>query len=388
MDTAHALAGSAVAARRRSVRSVAATDGSVLVDEATGVVVPLNRSAALVWECLDGESTASEIAADLADVTGETVERVLADVLAILGRLRDERLVDGLGEPSVERAPATPDLWSTASIEASFPDQTSAFVSVRLGARVVRLRANDAEMLDLLTGALDGAEGAEVVSDVEAPADISLLFTTAPGSVQTLHYLYRDSRPVFRSASRGHLLRACLAELDAFLPPPPGTVRLQARGLIAVDRAAIVGGEFLEALELAGPRLERAGWRVVDGAAVVDRDRLRLQPAARTLVPARAGLDAIEAGFPRTAERGTAGGPRAVRVIVIVGSAPEADELDSEVQRLSALARLVGGLDRPGAAEDLALVGRLASGATSCWIVGLDDEELLAALNALGRVTR
>lgn len=43
-------------------------DGAVLLDERTGALHTLNRTAGMLWQCLDGTAALSDVAADFAAV--------------------------------------------------------------------------------------------------------------------------------------------------------------------------------------------------------------------------------------------------------------------------------------------------------------------------------
>lgn len=69
----------------------------VVVDEATGRVHALNPTAALVWECLDGQASLATIVDELQEAFGAPRATISADVLGVvrefgtLGFLRDVR---------------------------------------------------------------------------------------------------------------------------------------------------------------------------------------------------------------------------------------------------------------------------------------------------------
>lgn len=78
------LDGAFVPAPVPGVESVEADGEIVLVDEVTDRLHMLNRTAALVWQCFDGEASVAEIAFDLADGLGVPFEQILTDTLAIV----------------------------------------------------------------------------------------------------------------------------------------------------------------------------------------------------------------------------------------------------------------------------------------------------------------
>jgi len=75
-----------------SVTCVDVAHEAILVEESLGRAYPLNATGALVWACLDGESTLEEICGDLSDVLAVPLERVEQDVEVIARRFLDTGL--------------------------------------------------------------------------------------------------------------------------------------------------------------------------------------------------------------------------------------------------------------------------------------------------------
>ncbi|HEY3674068.1 MAG TPA: PqqD family protein [Acidimicrobiia bacterium] len=374
-------------APRASVRAVEVDDGSVLVDEEQGGMLPLNPTATLIWQCFDGSSTLAEICTDLAEGLGAPYEAVLHDTTAVTVGLVARGLLADTRAPSP--APAPTPAPRPAGPAASLADASYAR-SFTVGDRVVRIRGNDEATLALLTDALavDALAVDARAVDAGAPADLTLVVGEPRGQVEPLHLLYRADELVFRAVDRGRLLRAALAHVDALLPSPAGTTRLHAHVLVGTAGALVVGGAFLEVLELAGARLARSGWRLVDtGGPLIDHDSFDLVVA--TVAPRDdAGAATIDRHFPRAREE--VRHPKArypVRAVVVVGSVPDADRLETSAQRLAALAPLVRWPDhwpnRRVATADLALVRDLAAGRPVHWLAGVDDQELLEVVPAL-----
>lgn len=82
--------------------AIAATvvDDEVLVlNEATGLSMLLDGTGAIVWQCLDGESTIAEICTDLADAFQVPQEEVTADVIRLVLQLGYVGLIEGISPP-------------------------------------------------------------------------------------------------------------------------------------------------------------------------------------------------------------------------------------------------------------------------------------------------
>jgi hypothetical protein len=82
-----------VPVRQFSVHAVELDGEIVLLDEVAQRLHLLSTTGALVWACLDGESSVGDIVTDLTEELGVSRGIVLADVLAMVGRLVDEGLL-------------------------------------------------------------------------------------------------------------------------------------------------------------------------------------------------------------------------------------------------------------------------------------------------------
>ena len=75
----------------------------VLVDGESGMVHALNPSAALVWQCFDGESPLAEIIADLAYVLDASTAKLEADVVAMTRAAAEAGLLEGVEPLAADR---------------------------------------------------------------------------------------------------------------------------------------------------------------------------------------------------------------------------------------------------------------------------------------------
>jgi hypothetical protein len=64
----------------------------------------LNRTATLVFKCLDGESTPAEIAEDIADVSGQPLGEVQVGVEQLVEDFTDQGLIERDGDDAEENA--------------------------------------------------------------------------------------------------------------------------------------------------------------------------------------------------------------------------------------------------------------------------------------------
>ena len=349
--------------------------------------VAVNPSGALIWACLDGESTLGEIAADLAESFSAPFETMLADVTAAVSDFVDPG--HGLRRPaSTEPRSSETSLGVARPLaDSDFPLGDEGTLAVQIGGEVVGVRSNDPAVLALLRGALAPV----VVDEARATPRLSLLVTPDRGRIAGLCYLYRDDDLVFRSASRGRAVRATLAHLDNFLPAPDGTIRLNAHVLVGKKGAVLIGGAYLEMLELAGPHLASMGWQVVDGpAAVVDRGDF-----SAVVNPPRIALDptaiaAIDARYPPGRDEATQPGRHEITTVIVVGGEPYPAKPASPSQRLAVLLPLVTWVGTRIQRADVEWLWRLATHVGDIrWLFSTDDQELPRALSILaGRMPR
>jgi hypothetical protein len=68
---------------------------AVVLDEVANRLHLLNRTATLVWNCLDGEVDVQGLAAEIASILELPHEQVLAETLAVVNDLAGEGLLDG-----------------------------------------------------------------------------------------------------------------------------------------------------------------------------------------------------------------------------------------------------------------------------------------------------
>ena len=96
--------------RVESAYTVEVEGEAVILDEANDHLHLLNATGALVWACLNGESTLGEICADLAEVLGAELPDVLAGTGALARRLNNDGLVVVIGEAQLpEKIPDATD---------------------------------------------------------------------------------------------------------------------------------------------------------------------------------------------------------------------------------------------------------------------------------------
>ena len=68
---------------------------AVVLDEQANRLHLLNRTATVVWNCLDGEVDVAGLAREISDVLELPFEQVLAETLSVVTDLATEGLLDG-----------------------------------------------------------------------------------------------------------------------------------------------------------------------------------------------------------------------------------------------------------------------------------------------------
>src|SRR4051812_47755315 len=81
---------------------------ALLLDERDGRSHVLNNTAAIVWQCFDGEATLGEICLDISESLGLERTQVLTDTLGITAKLLELGVVEAAthGEPEPDRGDA------------------------------------------------------------------------------------------------------------------------------------------------------------------------------------------------------------------------------------------------------------------------------------------
>jgi Coenzyme PQQ synthesis protein D (PqqD) len=368
-----------------AVHMVEVDGEAVLLDEATTRLHSLNSTATLVWQCLDGHSTLTEIAADLAEAFGADLEAVRADVVAIVEHFAEEGLLEGTGaDDSVagtDLAPASPSLTAPCNpcVDRHFaPETTHATVYDVDGTRM-RVRANDAAVGQALRALVPSYVVDPEMTDVSTV--VSLRVMPREAGTRDHHLVYRDGVTCSRAATIGRLVRAGLAHLDDLVPPPDGALRLRARLLWRPDGAVLVDARLGLDIDGFARRLERLGVYLSDapGTLIAQATGHVVVPGIRLVVD-----DAAESRFTadEVPEPGELFGPVASVPVrgIVVWNLPDADAPAAE--RLAALAPLAPD-DVEGSAAAIDLLAELRRHVTIVGAVGADPAELARRVEAL-----
>ena len=249
----------------------------------------------------------------------------------------------------------------------------------RVGERYIGVRSTD----PALDARLRALIPSHVVRGVDAPPNLSLKLGVDDGPVRDFHFLLRGTSPAVRTASRGRLLRATLAQLDGFADLPPGTVRLNARLLVRDGEAVLVDLVLGSQLDRVERRLERLGYQFADHhGAVLDRTTLEAVLWAPRLQIEAAALAALEHDHPTEPGEFPLASSR-FPMARVVAYAPWHDEADrSPARSLVDLAPLVTTPDGRLDTDHLELLGRLAEQGLVTRIAQVEDPELIELLRA------
>jgi hypothetical protein len=166
--------------------------GAEIVLQHGGDLHLLDPVAAVVWQCLDGEATAAEIADDLAPVFGGAPDAVRRDVEAAVASFAAAGLLDGAA-PEPVPAYLDPDGTMFCPTCTRAPARAERTL-LRIGDHLVVVGSDTPEVRD----AVDAAFAAHVVGVADHPADLDdipptfsiTLAAQAPRGLRPLHVLH------------------------------------------------------------------------------------------------------------------------------------------------------------------------------------------------------
>jgi len=250
----------------------------------------------------------------------------------------------------------------------------------RVGERFIGVRSTD----PALDARLRALIPSHVVRGVDAPPNLSLKLGVDDGPVRDFHFLLRGTSPAVRTASRGRLLRATLAQLDGFADLPPGTVRLNARLLVRDGEAVLVDLVLGSQLDRVERRLERLGYQFADHhGAVLDRTTLEAVVWAPRLQIDVDALAALALDHPTgPGELSLTASLIPVARVVACASVHDDEDDHSPARALVDLAPLVTTPDGRLDTDHLELLGRLAEQGLVTRIAQVEDPELIELLRA------
>jgi hypothetical protein len=334
----------------------------------------LDPVATVMLDVLDGAASIGDLAIDVHEAVGVSMEDAQRQVTRIVELYAEAGLLT----------------WSTATSTAvEAIESRELFLShstpcaenaSRLGTVTLNLRVGEQTM----RVACDSRRGARKLRDaladleLETTEDAPLAFVfTAPQGLRRNHRL-EDRSGFVLSEGRGldPGLHALASHLTALLPPAPGTVRIQARGIAAGDRTIVCLSPLLYFPTIEESELVRAGLRLIDRLA------LDIEVASGRISnpevpwPVLAGLVSgpghLGTGGTRTADAivdlaGAGSGPRTPAAVVARIAASGLDGSVSDL--LDATTRLVAGAELrtapPSTEPLLELLDELASPGSS-----------------------
>jgi hypothetical protein len=272
----------------------------------------LDPIATVMLEVIDGVASISDLAVDVHEVVGVSIEDAQRQVARIVERFSEAGLLSS-SDPvsSAVEAEEARDLFLS-------PPTPCAENASRLGTVTLNLRFG----AQPVRVACDSRRGARRLADAladhrdETIEDAPLGFVlTAPQGLRRDHRL-EDRSGFVLSEGRGldSGLHALASHLTAFLPPEPGTVRIQARSIVAGDRTIVCLTPLLYVPTIAEADLDRSGVRLIDRLALdveISSGRITNPP-----IP----WPALEALRPGPAHFGT-GGTRVADVVMVLTGA-------------------------------------------------------------------
>jgi len=354
------LDGRFVARRAPGMATVDADPEALLLHEPTGYFHLLNPSAALVWDCVDGVTSASAIAAEIGAVTGAPFERVLRDTLALLSELRDAGAVQDATSSVVAPLPPPPRERLAFLDERFATAPEHAALGVTMDGASVTVRATDPAPVEALRDAL----GARAGDPVPGAAEVSILCGRVGEVGRDLDRVYAETVEVTRTGSVARAAHIALRLVDDLLTDvlaaDDSIVTLQADALLDVHGTAVLVDDRSSVRRVGTRTLARIGLRRLELASAT------IDPATGELVvltPGRAlgaaPFDALAAAFPLDDDVAPSGRYR-VRTLVLLGATPDELKTTSPARRVGSLVALVTGGDGTARSADLAAVARLA----------------------------
>lgn len=221
----------------------AMVDGEAVVYH-DGRLHHLSPTAALVWQCCDGEVTVGELVAELGDAFGAaggaSSDRLRDDVQRVVAGFAAEGLLAGVGPADPAPVLSLPLIVDPAGSCAGC-EQGPGYahrVMVRVGDRAVAIGTETEAVADALRAAL-GAHVLDVDDDRPPYLGISLAERVEDAGPQPLHLLRRGPAVWLRSRDPGRVLRA-LASYLAALASPSGYGALPGLVVARGDRAVVV----------------------------------------------------------------------------------------------------------------------------------------------------
>ncbi|HEY3674071.1 MAG TPA: PqqD family protein [Acidimicrobiia bacterium] len=352
-----ALGGRFVARRARGMVTVDAEPEALVLHEPTGYFHLLNPAAALVWDCVDGVTSASTIAAEIGAVTGAPFERVLRDTLALLGELRDLGALEDTALPAAPPVPPPPRQRLEFLDERFAAAPEAAELGVTVNGVSVTVRATRPAPVEVLRAALGPLAGGPTPG---AP-EISILCGREGNVGRDLDRVYAETVEVTRTGSAARVAHVALRLVDDLLAGPDDTlVSLQADALVDAASAVVLVDDRSSVRRVGARNLARIGLRRLDlASATIDptTGELVVSPPGRAL--GRAPFDALARALPLDDDPAPPG-RSPVHTLVLFGATPDALKTTSPARRMGSLVALVTRVDGTARGADLTALARLA----------------------------
>jgi hypothetical protein len=274
--------------------------------------VVLDSVSTVMLDVVDGRASIRDLALDVHEEIGiplETAQQQVGRVVELFGRAG--LLTASTSEFDADEAIARRELFISVPTPCSENASRLGTVThnVRLGESTIRVACDSRRGARKLRAAL-----ADHI--VDADGDVPLGFVlTAPQGLKRTHLL-TDRSGVALSESRGldTGLHALACHLTGLLPPPPGTVRIRSRALVAGDRTLVCLYPLLFFPVMREQELIHGGFSVIDRLAV------DVEVATGRIVNPDVPWRALGELDSAPGHAGT-GGTRTVTAVVITGGA-------------------------------------------------------------------
>ncbi len=257
---------------RRSLNHLNATieDELLVLDPASGQFHLLSHSAGLVYESVDGTSTAAGIAGSLSHTLGLSVDQLIGDVQDAVRSMVNQGLLiaddpssDTAGLPRLHVEPSRP---ADPRAPLRLLDRSAEIGPVLAGAARVSVRSHLPGVNDLLAEPLallprpSGTDPAHAILSVTDPGD------TGPFEI------HENGTTVASAVSVHEAAEAVLATCNRLATTEPaGTVRIHGGVVSKNDKAVVLCGESGAGKSTLTAALVQHGWLyLTDEVAVID----------------------------------------------------------------------------------------------------------------------
>lgn len=244
-----------------------------MLDPSSGQFNQLSPSAALIYSCVDGAATITEIVHAIARQTGLAAQDLHDDVVRALETMSNRRLV--LAEPNGPHVRSSPAVDRSSSVNAVDPARLRQrklvdLGSIKAGPAAVNIRA-ELPVADTLT---------EIISVLPSSSRVADSFITVVDAGEDTYETWLDGLPLSKAEPVDCAARAVLIGLNQAAATHASDAILLHAGVVARGgRALVVCGESGAGKSSLVAALIVDGWEyLTDEVAAIDPDGWKVTP--------------------------------------------------------------------------------------------------------------